>query len=191
LQPGEVSPKDPIILEAGAKHLSGVADVWAFYRVEGDVEYDSIQMTALSGDHWSCTLPDVGSDLAIEYYFRAEANDGKVQFRPLPAPEAFFRVRIGMESTGIASEGGEPFDLRIFPNPASAITCVSITHVNSVYGSIKVFDLYGRLVKTLFEGNIPAGESRYFLNASIFPSGVYVVKVFTMDREESLLLSVN
>jgi hypothetical protein len=191
IQPGKAQYGEQILLEAGARHISGVQDLWAFFRVSGAAEYDSIQMATPPGDVWEFELPDFGPNVTIEYYFKGVAGDGTTQVRPLPAPEGYFRLYIEEETTYSQVLAKTGFNFEIFPNPSSAITCVSVDNHISTDGKVEVYDIYGRKVLTIFEGEIPAGGANYFVDASRLGTGVYLVKVSTKHFEKTLMLSVN
>ena len=103
----------------------------------------------------------------------------------MPAPEAYFETQILPTSSCIVSnENVDPlsFELKsIFPNPASAITCIPVNSAHSVDAEITLFDIHGRLIKVIYNGAIPAGDSKYFFNAADFHSGIYTIQLATQS----------
>ena len=74
-------------------------------------------------------------------------------------------------------------DLRdIYPNPAAAITCIPVSTTAKTTGSIRVFNTLGQQVALIFEGELPAGPSNYFLNATQYSSGAYFVQLQTSGQ---------
>lgn len=80
--------------------------------------------------------------------------------------------------------------LKSFPNPGSQSTLISY-HIPVQSGvSLKLYDLSGRCVKTLINGEKPAGSYDVKLNAKELGSGVYFVKLTTgkFKRTKKLIL---
>lgn len=69
--------------------------------------------------------------------------------------------------------------LTTFPNPFNASTRLTYSIPASVPGSVRVFDVSGREVATLFQGSLAAGSHSLDWNAAGYQSGVYLVKLQT------------
>ncbi len=67
--------------------------------------------------------------------------------------------------------------LRVFPSPVGSVATVSLTLPEPAECTVAVFSLNGRLVGTVSEGSLPAGENALVWDASSVPSGVYFVRV--------------
>jgi len=63
-----------------------------------------------------------------------------------------------------------------FPNPFNPSTTISFRMPESGFGRLEIFDITGRLVGILFEGNLMPGSHELIWNASNLPSGVYFAK---------------
>ncbi len=78
-----------------------------------------------------------------------------------------------------------------YPNPFNPLTIINyqLSIINFV--SLKIYDLLGREVATLVEGELPAGSHRVSFDASGFSGGVYFYKLqagsFTETRKMLLL----
>ncbi len=78
-----------------------------------------------------------------------------------------------------------------YPNPFNSTTMISfgLPEANNV--SLKVFDLSGREIATLVEGNLSAGNHTALWNADAAPAGLYLVKMvsgsFSDTRKVTLL----
>jgi hypothetical protein len=70
----------------------------------------------------------------------------------------------------------------IYPNPFNATTIITFALPVATPVSLALYDLSGRQVRTLVEGNRLAGVHRTTLNASELPSGLYFVRLETSDR---------
>ena len=63
------------------------------------------------------------------YYIEATANTGKTINRPMPAPVEYFNFKILNNTSDI--QDGIDVDLSVFPNPASAITCIPVSMITT------------------------------------------------------------
>ncbi|MDP2982935.1 MAG: T9SS type A sorting domain-containing protein [Candidatus Latescibacter sp.] len=90
-----------------------------------------------------------------------------------------------------AAEAPQVFTLRQnTPNPFNPATAISYTLRKSSPVSLKVYDLLGREVVSLSEGEKPAGEHRVVWNGSDskgkqVSSGVYLYRLIAGGREET------
>ena len=69
----------------------------------------------------------------------------------------------------------------MFPNPASAITCIPVTSASAQDGVITLRNVTGQVVQTIHEGTIPMGESKYFFHAHEYAAGSYFVVIETSE----------
>ncbi len=67
--------------------------------------------------------------------------------------------------------------ISIFPNPFNYITYLTYEIQEAGLVSLKVYDLNGRYVDTLFEGKQPIGRHIQIWNAVALPSGFYIVRL--------------
>jgi len=78
-----------------------------------------------------------------------------------------------------------------YPNPFNPSTVISFHLPVSSYVTLKVFDVTGREVARLVEGEMNAGEHEITFKATNLPSGIYFVKFssggFTQTRKAALL----
>ena len=64
-----------------------------------------------------------------------------------------------------------------FPNPFNPITTIKFSVETFHVMSLRIFDITGRVVETLLNGEIPVGNHEITWNASRQPSGVYIVQL--------------
>ncbi|MEM1214106.1 MAG: agmatine deiminase family protein [Bacteroidota bacterium] len=83
---------EPYTVRANIQHISGILAATLHYRRTGEQNYASTPMTFAGPgqEQWVATIPTQPAGTTIEYYIEAEAGDGKIQRRPLPAPTAFY-----------------------------------------------------------------------------------------------------
>ena len=167
---------NPYPVEALVQHRSGIDNAKLFWRVAGETDYSEVAMTAAMEDMWNADIPAQPEGTVVQYYIEGTSVSGKVQDRPMPAPEGYWQFRVGEIAvngiSGVSSFAGfQP----AFPNPASAITCVPVELKTAAIGRLVLRDASGRLISTLFEGQLPSGLSKYFLDAATLPAGAYVL----------------
>ena len=114
------------------------------------------------------------------YYIQATANNGKTVVHPLTAPQGWWKFCVTNSVSIDEVPTAEVLD--IYPNPAAAITCIPVRTSAKTIGTIRIFNLLGQQVTTLFEGELPAGASNYFLDASLYPAGTYFVQLQTSGQ---------
>lgn len=162
-------------ISARIKHRSGISQALVYYSINNGANWNSLSMTNAGNDNYEAILPPQTDGAEVLYYFEATANSGKKQVRPMPAPAGFWKFEV---CTIIKTdEPSQTSLLEIFPNPANTITCLPVYSSGKTSGSIRVFDLFGRLVQTIHEGAFPAGESKFFIDASRLSSGSYSVEL--------------
>ncbi len=90
-----------------------------------------------------------------------------------PAPEGFEE-----------GEGTALFLAPVLPNPFSAITSISFGLPGASQCNLSIFDISGRLVRTLFEGSLPGGSQSIVWDGrtgsgSSCPDGIYFIRLHT------------
>ena len=74
----------------------------------------------------------------------------------------------------------------VFPNPFNASTTFSIALVDPEVATISVYDVLGRHVETLHDGDLAGGRvHRFSLDAGRLPSGTYVIRVEAQSFEST------
>ena len=171
----------PYQVDALVMHKSGIASANLYYKTDLAGSYTSVPMLNMGNNIWSANIPAQQAGTTVYYYVEGNADSGKTQVRPIVAPDGYFHFDVLDGVAGIDENNTlnlEP----IFPNPASAITCIPVNSNGSGTASLKMFDILGNHVATIFEGNLPQGESNYFINAMDYTAGVYM---FVLERGNS------
>jgi uncharacterized protein (DUF1501 family) len=81
-----------------------------------------------------------------------------------------------------ASPNSKPFAFKLnqnYPNPFNPSTMIQFTLPASVTVRLQVFDVQGRLVQTLIDGNVPAGEQSIRFDGSNLSNGTYLYRLET------------
>lgn len=86
----------PYPVVARLRHSSGIAGAELYYRIWPDTTYQRQPMQPDSADahQWTAYIPAQPPGARIQYYIAAAAANGKVQRRPLPAPEAYYEFGV-------------------------------------------------------------------------------------------------
>ena len=175
--------QNPYQLNARIQHRSGIAQATLYWATDTLLEFNQLPMTLIDeANHtWSAAIPAQLAGAKIYYYIYAIANSGKSQLKPMPAPQGKYKFTILETGTGI-SNGSQVtglFSLRAFPNPSSGITCIPVNSNVPLKLDLAVYDITGRLVQQLFNGETRVGENRYYINSADWVKGVYVIRAAT------------
>ena len=96
--------------------------------------------------------------------------------------------------TGISNnENGIPktFELsQNYPNPFNPVTKIQYAVPKAGFVSIKVYDLLGREVSSIVNGNLEAGYYIYDFDASALSSGVYIYRMTSGSFEKTMRMVV-
>ena len=76
-----------------------------------------------------------------------------------------------------ASLPGTPMLYQNYPNPFNPTTAVTVALPERMRASLRVYDLLGRQVATVAEGEFAAGSTRFTFDASGLPSGIYLCRM--------------
>jgi hypothetical protein len=75
--------------------------------------------------------------------------------------------------------------IEIYPNPTGGIVNCQLSTVNCQYVSLKLYDIHGREVAIVFEGNLPAGQHTMQFNASKMPAGIYIYRLTANGKRQT------
>lgn len=169
---------NPYLVEAKIQHKSGIQNAHIQYRTDTISPYISVEMNPVGGqeDVWYGSIPPQPQGTTIYYYIDAQANSGKSITRPITAPQGFWKFSVLSPANICSMENNLIID-RVFPNPASSITCIQMNVKKSDNISIEMYDLYGKFVSTIFEGKVNPGTRNFFFNAELFNNGLYMIKI--------------
>lgn len=145
--------------------------VRVFYAGRGSSTFNSAAMAAIDSTGYTAQIPRPAllTDTLRVYFTATDAGFGNVTY-PKRAPQKTLQVR----GDGIVLNVGEPapplptqFTLeQNLPNPFGGSlaprTQIAFTLPNNSAVRIRVFNILGQLVRTLFDGNLPAGRYRSF-----------------------------
>lgn len=162
-----------------------------------DASYPLSHPTAITGSHnWTAAAENNNDENTLIIDDINIANqymqDFKHRYNDLGGVGTFVVPII----TGVKSDGGltQNFNYRLFqnyPNPFNPITTIRFEIPKAQRISLKIYDILGREVKTLFNGNAPAGIMAVDFKADGLASGIYIYKIvadgFTASKKLMLM----
>lgn len=181
----EVCSDEDVRVQAIIKHRSGISSAEVMYTTDLNAGFESVAMSVVNDSLWEADLPEFPETAQVHYYIHAEANSGKEIDRPMVAPEGYWTYSVGEPC---AVNTTLPLNVQldmapIYPNPAGAITVVPVSCDKSLEATIRVTDILGREVETLFNGMLPKGESNYFIHAEGYDAGAYFITLQTAQQQ--------
>ncbi len=158
-------------VSAYMNHKDGIDNGILFYSINGDDTWQEVSMTNTAENTWTANIPAQTVGTIINYYIQGTATTGKVQVRPMPAPEGFWTFET-LGGVSVAEMQTPDFG-RVFPNPANAITCLEINFKQKDNGQIYLIDMQGKKVMDVYAGNFTYGTNKFFFDAASLQAGVY------------------
>ena len=170
-------PMEQYNVSASIQHRSGIASATLFWTTNLEQDYQSISMNNTDGNNW---LGTIGENLpapnSVYYYIEATANSGKTLTRPLPAPEAYFKFNILEQNNASLSQNNMTnIEMSVYPNPASAITCIPVNCIEPFQGQISITDVLGKEVALIYQGSFKIGLNQFFIRANDYAKGMYFI----------------
>jgi len=164
-------------LVATIKHRSGIQSATLYFSEDSGSTYQSVPMNSIGNDQYETVLSIQANPAitkTIQYYIDAQAVSGKQLTRPLTADQGghfAFEIMygIGLEEESLLSQS-------IFPNPASAITCIPLSNAVSSRMTVAVLNSEGKIMEILHNGTL-APKGKVFWDASYYPSGKYFIQI--------------
>lgn len=176
-------------VDAYLNHRSDIERATLYWRLAGTANFNTIEMNNTAED-WQAFIPAQSTGSVVEYYIEGESVSGKIQVRPMPAPIGYWSFTVLGESIGL-EEIDTPSINRVYPNPASSITCIEIQTDRTSNATLTLVDLLGRTVQTIHDGFLRAGDSSFFFNAESLDSGIYRVVIKSNTGVQSFPVMIN
>ncbi|MBT5224534.1 MAG: T9SS type A sorting domain-containing protein, partial [Candidatus Marinimicrobia bacterium] len=89
------------------------------------------------------------------------------------SPSTFAKIYETKAPKGVRTVNKEP------------ITTITVHFEMNCNTSLQVFDINGRLIDTLFDGEIKSGTREFHWNGNNQPSGVYFIKLSSSDYNQT------
>lgn len=171
---------NPYLVDAYMTHKSGISSAVMYWSTTAGTGYTAVGMTDGGNGHWYANIPAQAAGTTVYYYVEGTSQSGKTQVRPIVAPQGYFHFKV-LDTPSSVEEQLNAEVLDVFPNPASAVTCIPVKGEAAFKGELKMYDILGHLVQVIHSGDFPAGESRYFIHANEYPAGAYMI---VLEREK-------
>lgn len=146
-----------VTFDALIKHASGISTASLFWREEGATDYTEAPMSFVNDDTWTVDVTMPNSAITVEYYIEAEANSGKVQTRPLVAPEGYWTLNVGSLST---TDWAEQHISGAYPNPTTGEVNFRLSQIE---GEVQV-SIYNLLGQELYTSELQVANGIVSLN---------------------------
>lgn len=162
-------------VNAYMNHRSGIQSATLYYRTDTTQPYQSTAMTVTnaSAHTWTGQIPAQAAGTRIWYYIEGNSVSGKVQVRPISAPQGYWTFKVLLSNAGIDFYENV-FAEAAFPNPAGAITCIPIYTDVDLDAQLYITDMNGKTIRAVYNGIIPAGQAnRYYTDVADMAQGVY------------------
>jgi hypothetical protein len=162
---------------AASRHIHG-----ARIRTSGQV-LDTFIMAAQPGSQNSPVLAIAPDARTLLCYLGWAGTEGGVVYNTT-------RVWGKMGPFGGVAEGGsptprKPLSLEVSPNPAVGRSVIRYSLPMSRRVSIRLYDVSGRLARTLHQGVLEAGARKVVVNVSGLARGVYILMLTADDNRIS------
>lgn len=156
----------------------------------GNHNFPITEGTSTINLNFGCMLQADGTFLDITNNGAFTAYDEYLVINNAATPPTCVVVRNG-GSTGIA--GGPQIaglEMDAYPNPVSGRATVALTLDRAMDVSMRLFDVTGREIATLVDGQVTAGRTPIAVNAQDLPAGVYVLRVVADGQVATRRLTV-
>lgn len=157
-----------IAINASIKHLSGIASAKVYWRETGNANFNTAEMSLVSGDNWTTNLTIPTSGTNIEYYIWAQANSGKSLTRPIVAPQGFWTVAVTNLSV---AEWAFNHISGPYPNPTTGKVNFNLTQVD---GPI-IVSITNTLGQTLFKEIVERANGNITLDLNQHWNGTLLI----------------
>ncbi len=77
-----------------------------------------------------------------------------------------------------------------YPNPFNPSTVIRFNIPDNTYATLRVYDILGKQVAELVDGNLSAGEYKVDFNASDLAAGVYLYKLDAGDYSKTMKMTI-
>ncbi len=149
----------------------------------GNQDYAIDSSTAIIDiDGKSITLEDILPGSVVEVTASTEVNGVKTAQR--------IQVQKRGTASGVAEEFTKQVNLDILPNPVSSSAMLSYNVVKPSSVIITVSDVNGRIISTLFEGEVSSGQQHLEWNCDTLSSGTYFVNFNAGGQKSALAFQI-
>ena len=172
---------DAYIVDAYFSHRSGISEATLYSTTEPTGPWTEVEMAEssnMNGEDFTAEIPAMPDATNVFYYINGESISGKTGTLPMPAPLGWWKFRVGETAIDGMVELGLDYSgtfSEVYPNPASAITCIPVMMSKAQDVRVVLRDAMGRTLEVIHKGYLPFGETKLFFNAAQIPPGAYFI----------------
>ncbi|MGB3868983.1 MAG: agmatine deiminase family protein [Flavobacteriales bacterium] len=163
----------PYTVSAYIRHRSGIASAELYWTTDTAQGFIAVPMIAGADNDWTAAIPAQSASSVIFYYIRAVAENGKVQVRPMVAPEGWWRFKVLDLGTAVADPDG-PLITEVFPNPTQGVLVVTLERFRNEPVRVALYDATGRQARVLHDGPMFT-DGKLILDISSLAPGAYAL----------------
>ena len=171
-------------VRAFIQHRSGIQQAKVYYTTDTSLAYNELPMTLINSatNQWEASIPAQIAGTRVYYFIQALSESGKVQVRPIVAPEGWWKFDV-LDSSLVTSVKTDILDglfqVEAFPNPSKGITCIPLTSSIPLKYTLSILSAQGQLIQKFDGAEITFGEKREYVNTQTWDAGVYFIRVET------------
>lgn len=169
------------VVKAKIMNRSGIASAKVYWTIDTLLGFNPVNMTLTNAvtNEYTANIPQQALGKTVYYYIDAQANSGKTLQRPITAPLGRWTYKIvSCAATSLQEQANVEFK-PVYPNPASAITCIPLASNKTQNIKVNLYSVTGQLVDEIYNGQIDTGEKNVFLFADKYAKGIYLLEVKT------------
>lgn len=176
--------QNPYLVSSIIQHRSGIQQAKVFYTIDTTLAYNELPMTLMNSatNQWEASIPPQLAGSTIYYYIQAFSESGKIQVRPLVAPDGWWKFQV-LDSSQVTSFQSilldELFQVDAFPNPSKGITCIPVNSLIPLTYTLSILNAQGQLITRFDKAEKKSGEKREYVNTQTWDSGVYFIMLET------------
>ena len=171
-------------VRAFIQHRSGIQQAKVYYTIDTAQAYNELPMTLINSatNQWEASIPAQIAGTRVYYFIQALSESGKVQVRPIVAPEGWWKFDV-LDSSLVTSVKTDILDglfqVEAFPNPSKGITCIPLSSSIPLSYKLSILNAQGQLIQKFDGAEITFGEKREYVNTQTWDAGVYFIRVET------------
>jgi hypothetical protein len=166
---------NPYAVLAYMNHRSGIAQAKLYWKTTLNGVYTEVNMVNVGNNNWQGFIPAQPAGTRVYYYVEGDANSGKMQVRPIAAPQGYWHFDVVDQLVDV--QEFVFLETKVFPNPAANLTCLRMQCSYSDNIKVKMLDVMGREVMQLWSGEVPIGEKQIFFDVQNLSAGTYHIYI--------------
>ena len=169
--------------QAIIRHESGIEQASIYFREKGMDTYEMLPMELQSDDLWVGNISAFEEGTTVEYYIEATAYSGKIQQRPMPAPDGYFTFRI-LDPVNTNEERGTDFKWSLYPNPSNEYCLLDIKQGQAKNLRLLLVNAFGQAVWKEEHRGV-TDELSYRISTKNVPSGLYQLQILDDNSQQT------